>query len=1087
MVLFKRKPVQFIPRPTIEDDNAECWIIPETQELFTGYEAYLQRMDWYKARKFICEISGHSGLSFFDALKSETAGARDVDSAFPEALKQPVLRKIQFSTVSRIDNLVDQVYDGFKGDYYPGEQVIVAKGGERHNGTIRDKATFPEIRDPDTGEITREAFARYRIKADDADAVEPEILADDVDVSRDRKAFTKQMLRSFIKNTVTREAWTGAPWLVKQDVAQLYHIDTNVPPHLQYSHKVAEKKEKKKAEQQQDGMFGVWSSSKLPELKPAQKGGLKQSQMTQEQFDQLQQAQWEEYYRQNHMDPAYAQQWHPQQSPTVGHPPNGFPHPHPHAHYPIPEGHHAPFPPPPPHMIPKQMQKPPPPPPPPVIKYPIEDMDCPPQRDGVQRPPLKFVVQSQASEKEDSGDLIPGLQQGKVSLLLETWNTLNVYCQELKLDSFTFDDFVEAMQWSSTEIECELLVEVHCAMLKMLVNSEKDANGAIQISLPDLPEPEDSDEEEDEQEESHVSSPTPEPDVPARRTRSSLNRMALAEQERENSMVESEKSEQVTHRAAELFTEEYGWVARLRKRDFRQGGWQLILVGLLHQLAGRPRLTQSCNRILTHLAPLDADPTVETVVFQYSTMDINLRAEALQLLCQLFLETKAVKKFLEEMSATMTHYRKKKIDHQRARKEAYATLRKLHDERKILAPMEMSPEPVEELEELPDAEKLVEGDTEEIVDSEDERPMTTRSLRRGNDRANERKRKRDEEAEKAEKRKKEAEEKASKGSKEYQRILKAIQKENEKVAIEQEQIDIVDGDLREADAYRTRCLGKDRFCNRYWWFERNAMPYGGLPDSSTADAEYANGRLWVQGPDDMERLGYIDVAPEASNNYFRCFQMTPAERKALEEGPTNLHYATQWGFYDDVESIDKLLDWLDIRGLRELKLRKELTAQRNVMATCMANRQRYIHPEQAAADANGNTNGNGTATPTTDEEADDEKIVTATTRMSTRTKTHSNNIEELEKVHRCLRWKNTTALHELGHRHVDPPPAPVSKKGKAQVKRPSGLSEVVNASERASAPRERRSGAGAGGRKSEEPVLNRRGQPVTRQGGRYNF
>ena len=1077
MVLFKRKPVQFIPRPTVEDDNAECWIIPETQELFTSYEAYLQRMDWYKARKFICEISGHSGLSFFDALKSETAGARDVDNAFPEALKQPVLRKIQFSTVSRIDNLVDQVYDGFKGDYYPGEQVIVAKGGERHNGTIRDKARFPELRDPDTGDVTREAFARYFIKADEADAADQEMLADDVDVSRDRKAFTKQMLRSFIKNTVTREAWTGAPWLVKSEVARLYHIDTTVPSHLQYSHKVAEKKEKKKAEQQ-DGMFGVWSSSKLPELKPAQKGARKQSHMTQEQYDQLQQAQWEEYYRQNHMDPAYAQQFHPQHSPPMPYSPNGFthPHPHPHAHYPIPDGHHQPFPPPPHHMIQKQMQKPPPPPPPPVIKYPIEDMDCPPQRDGVQRPVLKYVTQSQSLEKDDHSNLIPGLQENKVSLLLETWNTLNVYCQELKLDSFTLDDFLDAMQWSSTEIECELLLEAHCAMLKMLVNNEKDANGAIQISLPDLPEPEDSDvEEEEEQEESRVSSPTPEPDVPARRTRSSLNRMALAEQEKENSTAGSEKSEQIPHRAAEIFTEEYGWIARLRKRDFRQGGWQLIMVGLLHQLAGRPRLTHTCNRILTHLAPLDADPTIETVVFQYSTMDINLRAEALQILCQLFLETKAVKKFLEEMSATMTHYRKKKIDHQRARKEAMATLRKLHDERKILAPQEMSPEPIEEIEELQDAEKLIEGDTEEIADSDDERPMTTRSLRRGNDRAAERKRKRDEEAER---RKKEAEEKASKGSKEYQRILKAIEKERDKIAVEEEQIEIVDGDLREADAYRTRCLGKDRFCNRYWWFERNAMPYGGLPDSSTADAEYANGRLWVQGPDDMERIGYIDVPDEARNNYFRCFQMTPADRKALEEGPTNLHFATQWGFYDDVGSIDKLIEWLDTRGLRELKLKKELVLQRDVMARCMANRQKYVHPELVTT-----TNGNGTTSGTDEEEAEDEKIIPATTRMSTRTKTYTNNMEDVEKIHRCLRWKNTTAVHELGHRHVDPPPAPVGKKGKTQVKRPSGLSEVVNAS----APATRGTRASAGRPKSEEPVFNRQGKPVTRQGTRYNF
>lgn len=1080
MVLFKRKPVRFLPRPQIEDEDVECWIIPETQEVFLSYESYLQRMDWYKARKFICEISGHSGLSFFDALKSETAGARDVENAFPEPLKAPVLRKIQFSTVSRIDNLVDQVYDDFKNDYYPTEHVIVNDEGERKNGIIRDKAKFEEIRDPTTGEVKREAFCRYIIRLDDKD-----LLVEEVNVSRDRKAFTKQMLRSFIKNHVTREAWTGAPWLVKHSMAEHYGIDTQVPLHLQHGHKVAEKKERKKAEQQ-DGMFGIWPSNKLPELKPNMKGRKHAPQLSQDQIEQIQRAQWEEYQRAQAMDPQHAQQWG-QGSPPAGFP-NGYPYPHPHAHFPVPDGHSPAFPP--AHMIPKNLPKPPPAAPPPIIKYPIEDMDCPPHRDGVQRPPLKFVALSQTASEDQKDDLIPGLEERNVGLLLETWNTLNVYCQVLYLDSFTFDDFVDAMQWTSTSTDCQLFSEVHCAVLKQLVFGEKDG-GAIQIALPDLPEPEGSDEEE-ELEESRIT-PTPEPDVPARRTRSSLNKMALAEAEEEKRAA-SEASEAIPHRAAEMFSEEYGWIDRLRKRDFRSGGWQLIIVGLLHQLAGRPRLTESCERILKRLAPLDAEPTMETVIEQYSKMDINLRIEVLQILCQLWLETRAVKKFLEEMAATMTQYRKQKIDHQRARKEAMAELKRLVDERKILAPQqEKSPTPVEELEELQDAEKLAVAEetmvTErsEIADSEVEeevRPITTRSLRRGQDRAAERKRKREEEQARLEKKAAEDKEKA-KYSKEYQKILKGIEAERKKILDHEEQIDILDADLREADAYRTRCLGKDRFCNRYWWFERNAMPFGGLPDSSTADAEYANGRLWVQGPDDMERVGYIDVPDEPRNNYFRSFHMTPAERKILEEGPTNLHFAQQWGFYEDVEDVDRLIEWLDSRGVRELKLKKELTIQRDIIAKYMGNRVKYVHPERRKTKAsNGGENG-ADVEHGADEETEDEKVVAATTRMSTRTKTLAAGIEDLEKVHRCLRWKNTAAVHEFGHRHADSPPAPTGKKGKttAASRKAAALAEVA-----ASAPTTRGTRASAAGRKSEEPiVLNRQGKPTTRQGSRYHF
>jgi hypothetical protein len=71
MVLFKRKPVQFLPAPEIDDDHQDVWHIPQTGEIFATYEQYLNRMDFYKQKRFICTISGHSGLTFFEALKSE--------------------------------------------------------------------------------------------------------------------------------------------------------------------------------------------------------------------------------------------------------------------------------------------------------------------------------------------------------------------------------------------------------------------------------------------------------------------------------------------------------------------------------------------------------------------------------------------------------------------------------------------------------------------------------------------------------------------------------------------------------------------------------------------------------------------------------------------------------------------------------------------------------------------------------------------------------------------------------------------------------------------------------------------------------
>ena len=40
-----------------------------------------------------------------DARSPQMDASDEVDDAFPDALREPILRKIQFSTVSRLDNL----------------------------------------------------------------------------------------------------------------------------------------------------------------------------------------------------------------------------------------------------------------------------------------------------------------------------------------------------------------------------------------------------------------------------------------------------------------------------------------------------------------------------------------------------------------------------------------------------------------------------------------------------------------------------------------------------------------------------------------------------------------------------------------------------------------------------------------------------------------------------------------------------------------------------------------------------------------------------------------------------------------------
>lgn len=348
-------------------------------------------------------------------------------------------------------------------------------------------------------------------------------------------------------------------------------------------------------------------------------------------------------------------------------------------------------------------------------------------------------------------------------------------------------------------------------------------------------------------------------------------------------------------------------------------------------------------------------------------------------------------------------------------------LRQLHQERKALQPeLEKSPSPVPELEEGLDDSKMtgIEGDSEMPMDTEDDDTPRPRGLRGGADRALERKRKQEVERER-----KEQLAKQPKGTKQYQRVLKKVEEQKEKISKLQEDIDTVDNDLREADCPRTRCLGLDRFCNRYWWFERNAMPYEGMPNGSTSEARYANGRLWVQGPDELERAGFLELPEEQKKQYHRVFQTTPAERKKHEEGPTHVSNAREWGYYEDPETIDQLMQWLDPRGNRESKLLKELHLQQARIVKYMKNRHEYLaeRPERAESEE------------------------MPTKRVTTRTKTY---VDVNEHHLRCLRWKNTTALSELGHLHVEP-----DRPAKRNKKNTEDLRETKSTRGKAAAPK----------------------------------
>ncbi|KAI9894762.1 MAG: hypothetical protein M1814_002119 [Vezdaea aestivalis] len=1020
-VQYKRKPVRFSEKPEVQDEEAYIWIIEQTEEIFTNYEDYLHRMDFYKQPRFICDITGHSNLTFFEALDSERLNSFELEKAFPESLKEPVLRRAQFSTIPRIDKLVDETYEALKAEYYPGEVVscLIDPNQDRVEGTVREKAKFMELWDGDL--LVRPAHTTYYIQLRGSSTKDVNI--DTKNISREKKNFTKQIIRAFLRNNLTREAWNGAPWLVKDDVAWRYRINTHVPAELRYQHKTAEKKAANQAQKKPESngttvtVASPKAQTKLPDLKPA---SIKSHKSKQQQLlgkakqggtVHLQNGSappTNGHVQPHHSQPAKGQQFihfHTSAGPSTGLAP----------------------------LAAKTLTIKPPAPPPPVIRYPIDDLDVEPKRDGAQRPALKYLSHETPLDTPRTKRDPNGLQLVSVGLLLETWDTLNVYCEVFKLDSFTFDDYVEALSYTSLQIESELVVEVHCAILKVLVDAESDG-GDINITLPDQEEEEEEDEDDESAQPSTVPTPTPEPEESkpvGRRTRSSLAKSEIEDAKRSR----SHSSEVVIHRAAAMLGD-YSWTDRLRKRDFKDGGWEGIIVGLLYQLSSMPLHKEACETILAKLAPIDLEPNLDTAKSCYASLDVNTRAQILQIICMLTVGTKAIRNYMEECSEEMTVFRKQKIEFQRTRKATIEELRQLDDQRKILLPENSPPSPKPEVDtngdttmtgmEAESKSAISTGDDEMEIDEGE--PTNGRSLRRATDRAADRKRKREEEREKKEKA--EAAAKIPKLSSQFKKVLREIDKKKEKIKECEDEVAIIDGDLREADCPRTRCLGKDRFWNRYYWFERNGMPFAGMPQSSTAEAEYANGCLWVQGPDTMEREGFIEVSEHDHAVYRKQWKLTVPERKKLEEGPNGVFTAHQWGYIDEPEALAKLIAWLDIRGSRELKLRKEICLQEAQIIERMKKRKEYL-----------------AIRPKTETEE-------PSARVSTRKKQYTE-----PPVFRFSSWRNTTAVEELGHLHSEQP----------RARKPNKKSATATVEER------------------ETRSIKGKAKPLGRQGTRYKW
>lgn len=138
-------------------------------------------------------------------------------------------------------------------------------------------------------------------------------------------------------------------------------------------------------------------------------------------------------------------------------------------------------------------------------------------------------------------------------------------------------------------------------------------------------------------------------------------------------------------------------------------------------------------------------------------------------------------------------------------------------------------------------------------------------------------------------------------------------------------------------APRLRPLGKDRFHDRYWWFD-------GVGNQSLVGANgqvlYGAGRLFVQG---ASREDWDAACTDRSIKAM-------IKRRQEEHGECILDH-DEWAVYDDPEQVEQLTAWLRNKGNRENAFKRQLATFKGYLGPGMQKRLEDLDPERSATAA----------------------------------------------------------------------------------------------------------------------------------------
>ncbi|KAI8366381.1 ATP-utilizing chromatin assembly and remodelling N-terminal-domain-containing protein [Choanephora cucurbitarum] len=867
MPLLKRKRFEPVKTPVYDETkkesrNSTAWYLPSSKEIFTDYSEYLKRISLYRRPIWQCEFTGKSSLTFKQALESEKAEKERVSDKLPEPLQKRVLMHLQFQT-SRLDAVVDNVYQQFVNRFVKGEPVnCVWDDNHTYNARILEENVQPEKDGKeDTADIE---YYKVQLIDENSEGIDQDdcikiVSADKI--KRDRFAFSKNFLKKFIKEYTTKDTYIGAPWIIREDMAEKFNIDTTLPDDLQVARDKVYMKSRKKRNEANASLAAEANRNATED----------------------------------------------QVLPSIDT---------------------------------KKVEG--------ILKYPMEDLNVPVYRrdpSGLGKitdmTPGTPNANAEAQNPTGGMPLYPSPKTQSVvpddcfGSFLMVWSFLNVFSQPLKLSPFSLDDFENALSYpGNSSIMTESNVALLNAIIKQRDRLKKESLGhgstamaaalslygsGYQASRSNLP-----------------SSGHPYSSEPS----SQYNSEDEDDQHVWKARPAIQRRESIVERgcgSAEVEAVGSNWDNGTVDTAEERIGWEDILIGFVNQLAPM-ELLDDLDRILSTLVP-SSSSTLEEREEAYATLSIRDKIKLFELLLSVANESFVIKNYLDECQEQMTELRKQKIDISREKKRIHAERRELDEKQN------------DENNHLLENQGLdsSSSDSEDNLDASDDEDSDLRRAQRQAEHLS-----RHESRQAAMKRHQaEREQREAKRMKLHHLQREEARARNQEIKIRNEarkrldederavlrKDEQVERDLRKYNTHRIKPLGRDKFYNRYYYL-----------DDIGGTLLHGSGKLFVQCPSDtdiyilQERdfeesidktiplpcgrgggIKFVKQLMEAQG--FGSEAKFLLERiEALKTGDT-IKAKEWWHCYAEPEDIQKLLEWLNPKGVREFRLKREIEKQ----------------------------------------------------------------------------------------------------------------------------------------------------------------